>query len=52
MKLIKYIEGKLEIMAVLQRTHNSTFTIMIQSHCLASPHICYFSSWLLCAICQ
>jgi len=39
-------------MAVSRKTHNSTFTVMTQSNRLASPHICYFISWLLCALCQ
>ena len=41
MKLIKYIEGKSEIIAVSRKTHNNTITAMIQSIRLASPHVYY-----------
>jgi len=44
MKLIKYIEGRSEIMAVSRKSHNNTFTLMIQSNHLASPHVSYFIS--------
>jgi hypothetical protein len=37
MKLIKYIEVKSEITAFSQKTHNSTFTFIIQSNLLACP---------------